>query len=76
MIQVSKKDFEDFLKTKTVRWVQGDYFHSHYYVDELSGEKVAYVETSSWGADEVYMIKGDMNLQTLLFVGGIIKNKQ
>jgi len=56
MTQVDKEEFENFLKDKDYKTELGEYFHSTYYVDNITGIKIAYLETSSWGAPDLFMI--------------------
>lgn len=59
MKEVNEKEFNEFMQNKKVKKVQGDYFHSNYYVDE-NNIKIAYVETSSWGAPTIYKINNSL----------------
>jgi len=62
MKEVTEKEFYDFMKSKLVSKIQGDVFHSYYYVDE-DNIKIAYMETSSWGAETIYKITNDLKQQ-------------
>jgi len=55
MTQVDEQEFKEFLKGKIYTRKQGDVFHSEYYED-LDGIKIAYIETSSYGASDLFMI--------------------
>jgi len=55
MTQVDEKEFREFLTGKLYERVPGDITHSVYYID-LDGNKIAYMETSSYGAPDLYMI--------------------
>lgn len=59
MIQVSKQVFNNFLKDKETTVIQGDSFHSNYWLDE-DGNKIAYMASSSWCIDVVYMIEDNL----------------
>ena len=56
MTQVDRKEFYEFLKDKDYIIERGDIFHSEYYVDRHTGIKIAYIETSSYGAPDLFMI--------------------
>jgi len=77
MATVSKEHFDAFMKNKIVERVQGESFHSDYYVDE-NGDAIAYVETSSWSQNVQYCIKAEYttNTQTTDIVSNIIKKYQ
>lgn len=59
MIQVSKQVFNNFLKDKKTTVIQGDSFHSNYWLDE-NGGRIAYMASSSWCIDVVYMIEDNL----------------
>ncbi len=74
MKTVSKEEFQEYFKDKQFTKQHGDYFHSEYFI--VDGEKVGYLETSSWGTPDVYQLKyGTANSSTISFIGNIIKNK-
>ena len=76
--QVTKKSFDYFIKDKDLKKVSGEKFHSDYWEDE-KGEKVAYLETSSWGGSDIYMIKGGVpfgNQKTIDVFSSIVRNKE
>lgn len=56
MTQVNGREFDEFLNDKKYTTVQGNVTHSTYYVDKETGVKIAYIETSSYGAPTLYMI--------------------
>lgn len=58
MTQVDEQEFREFLNGKIYTKKQGDMFHSEYYED-LDGIKIAYIETSSYGAPDLFMIEDD-----------------
>ena len=72
-MQVSYDDFYNFLKDKSYTKIQGDTFHSEWYIDEL-GNKIGYHETSSWGAPDIYEINCNLegNENTLNIVNQIL----
>jgi len=74
MATVSKEHFDAFMKNKIVERVQGESFHSDYYVDE-NGDAIAYVETSSWSQNVQYRIKAEYttNTETIDIVTKMIK---
>lgn len=76
MKQVSKQVFNNFLEAKNFIRIAGEYFHSEYWVDE-NNNKMAYLETSSWGAPDVYMIESDSvgNMETMNLINNIL-NKE
>lgn len=76
MRQVSRQVFNNFLKVKKTKTVRGDYIHSEYWVDE-DNNKIAYMETSSWGAPDVYMIEDDLadNFETTNLITNILNSK-
>lgn len=55
-IQVEKEEFWEFVKNNTIAITQGEWFHSEYYLDK-DNNKVAYIETSSYGSPTIYEIK-------------------
>ena len=55
-IQVGKEEFWEFVKNNTTTFIKGEWFHSEYYLDK-NNNKVAYIETSSYGAPTIYEIK-------------------
>lgn len=75
---VSEDVFYNFIKDKNYRIIQGEIFHSHYYIDER-GEKVAYYESSSWTPNVEYRIKDEIgeydNYESLNFICNIINGK-
>lgn len=72
MIQVNAQTFENFLKNKNITKLQGEIFHSTYYLENEN--KVAYMETSSWGAEAVFMIEDDLakNFETTNLITSIL----
>lgn len=76
MRQVTKQVFNNFLKDKNVKRIAGDYFHSEYWIDE-NNNKIAYLETSSWGAPDVYMIESDdiEYLETMELINNILNRE-
>ncbi len=69
--EVPYQVFCEYLKNKNYKTVQGSIFHSTVYLDK-NGKTIAYKETSSWGAPDIYKIKDNsgkyVNLNTLLFI--------
>lgn len=59
MKQVDETEFREFLNGKLYTRIQGEIFHSVYYID-LDNIKIAYMETSSWGAPDLYMINNEI----------------
>ena len=74
LINVSPERFWNFVKSKKLKEIQGEWFHSSYYIDE-NQNKLAYMETSSWGASPIYKIIGEENEETLHLVIDIINSK-
>lgn len=76
MVQVSKQVFNDFLKDKKTTVTQGDYFHSNYWLNE-EGNRIAYMATSSWCIDTVYMIEDNLanNFETTSIVTNILNKR-
>jgi hypothetical protein len=74
LINVDKERFYKFIETHNLKMVEGDIFHSHYYVNE-DGEKLAYRATSSWNPNVIYKIMGEENEETLNLVGEIFSEK-
>ena len=74
MYEVSEGTFNDFVKFHNLKLVQGEVFHSDYYVDN-QGNKLAYRETSSYGADVIYKIKDEKfrNWETVRVVKEYLK---
>jgi len=56
MKEVNEQEFREFLNGKIYTRKQGDMFHSTDYID-LDGIKIAYIETSSYGASDIFKIK-------------------
>ena len=57
MKEVTKEEFDDFLKDKQYTRDQGMWFHSENYIDHNTKEIIAYFESSSYGAPTIYKIK-------------------
>jgi len=74
LINVNSDRFWKFVKLKNLKEIQGEWFHSSYFIDEKEN-KLAYLETSSWGASTVYKIIGEENEETLNFITDIINGK-
>jgi hypothetical protein len=74
LINVSSERFWNFVKFKNLKETQGEWFHSSYFVDE-NQNKLAYMETSSWGPSVIYKIMGEENEETLNLVNDIINLK-
>lgn len=71
----NRKQFEAFIKGKNLKEVQGEIFHSSYYVDEADNI-LAYEETSSWTTDVVYKIADDnINFETIDLVNKMMNGK-
>ncbi len=74
MIQVTKERFYHFLRDRVYYVTDGEWFHSKYFVCPGTGEKIAYLETSSWGAPDVYKIESrdenEGNYTTIEFISG------
>lgn len=71
MIQVTKERFNKFLLNKEYEVRPGIWIHSLVYFCKNTGKQLAYLETSSWGAPDVYMIDSDVhedNLAALDFI--------
>ncbi len=82
MVEVLSKSFYDFINSRDdLKVIQGDWTHSDYWVNG-EGEKLAYMETSSYGAPPVYKLKeglGGMpacNQNTINVVASLFKKKQ
>lgn len=74
MKTVSKEEFQEYFKDREFTKQQGDCFHSEYFI--VDGERVGYLETSSWGAPDLYQLKyGIINYEAINFIGNIIKHK-
>lgn len=74
MKTVSKNEFHQYFQDKQFTREQGECFHSEYYL--VDGEKLGYLETSSYGAPAIYQLKyGTVNFETINFIGNIIKNR-
>ena len=71
LINVSAKEFYDFLKLNNLQKVQGNYFHSNNYINN-EGRILAYKETSSWGAETIYKILVEENIIGLNLVTNIM----
>ncbi|HSE99830.1 MAG TPA: hypothetical protein VLA48_02950 [Nitrososphaeraceae archaeon] len=72
---VSKSEFYEYFQDKEFTRQAGDYFHSEYFV--VNGERVGYLETSSWGAPDAYQFKyGTSNSETISFIGNIINKSR
>lgn len=68
MIRVSEDAFNSFLQNKNVKIIQGDWFHSFYFVDE-NNIKIAYKETSSWNPEIIYKIQNEYsNQESIIFI--------
>ena len=74
LIDVSAKEFYDFVNDKKLQKIQGNYFHSNNYLDN-EGRILAYKETSSWGAETIYKILAEENIIGLNLVTKIMNNK-
>ena len=74
LINVNSNRFWNFVKSKNLKEIPGEWFHSSYYVDE-NQNKLAYMETSSWGPSVIYKIMGEENEETLNLVTDIINSK-
>ena len=75
--RVSKKTLYIFLSGKKLTKVQGEVFHSDYWINE-SKEVLAYRKTSSWGGEAIYMIKEGTpyeNQNTINIMSLLINNK-
>ena len=74
MYNVSEDTFDDFVKLHNLKPIQGEVFHSYYYVDK-QGNKLAYRETSSYGADVIHKIKDESyrNWETIRVVKEYLK---
>lgn len=59
MKEVTKEKFDEFLKDKMYLRRQGMFMHSEDYVDFESREVIAYYESSSYGAPDIFKIKQD-----------------
>jgi hypothetical protein len=77
-IRVTYQEFKKFIEEEAVDRCQGEVFHSNYYKDK-NGDKIAYIETSSWGAPDIYEIKADPtefidnnNLQVINLISQLI----
>ena len=57
MRQVSKEEFDNFLKDRRYKIEQGAWVHSTLYVDADTRERIAFKETSSYNMDIVYLIE-------------------
>ena len=57
MEEVTKEEFDEFLKNKQYTKDQGMYFHSENYIDYNTKEIIAYFEASSYGAPDIFKIK-------------------
>lgn len=80
LVVVTSKQFWDYIKKHPeLKKEQGDWFHSDFWYNE-KGESVAYMETSSWGAPDVYMLTtGGMpqcNVETINIVTSLFNKKQ
>ncbi len=72
--EVTKEEFYSYFKDKEWSTVLGEWGHSNYYV--VDGEKVGYVETSSYTPIVEYKLKyGTCNFEAINLVGNIIKQK-
>jgi hypothetical protein len=73
LYRVSKAQFEDYLKDKKVTKMQGSSMHSTFYVDEVTGVALGYIETSSYGDVTRYMInEADGNFEATELVTNIL----
>lgn len=57
MKEVTKEEFDDFLKGKDYISRLGEWTHSEYLIDINTGEDIAYCESSSYSAPTIYKIK-------------------
>ncbi len=74
MKQVTKDEFWEYFKDKKYTTKQGMCFHSDIFI--VNDEEVGYMETSSWGAPDVYQLKyGTANSEAITLIGNIIKSK-
>lgn len=55
MKEVTKEEFYNFLKDKETTIIDGEWMHSDYWLDDKAN-KIAYRQTSSYGADTIYKI--------------------
>lgn len=74
LIDVDEERFYKFVNLHNLKPIQGNIFHSHYYVNE-EGEKLAYRATSSWNPNIVYRIMGEENEETVNLVSSLINQK-
>ncbi len=65
--------FHDYIVKNKLKEVQGSVFHSDNFIDENNVIK-AYRESSSWGAETVYLIADEnyKNLETLSTITNFI----
>ncbi len=51
----SKSSFIRYVNHHQLKEIPGEIFHSSYYIDKF-GNKLAYMETNSWGPAPIYKI--------------------
>lgn len=61
MIQVTRERFYKFLNENPHEVIEGLWMHSNFYICKKTGNKIAYMETSSYGAPPVYKIESDVH---------------
>jgi len=75
MYPTTESLFYQYINSKKCKYVQGEMFHSNYYVDE-DGNYIGYVESSSWNMHVIYKTDIDMtNSITADFVSNMIFQK-
>lgn len=76
LYNVSKTIFWEYVRNHSLKKEQGMLVHSSNFVNE-TGEIKAYMETSSYGAEDIYKIADETyeNYSALLFMTRVIINK-
>lgn len=74
MIETTKEIFYNYIKSHNLTSISSEMVRGDYFIDNM-GNKLAYIETSSYSQEILYKIKDGQHMNTLRLINTIFNGK-